>query len=41
MPGTRNTEEKRNSPLVGDRIIYMLTENGEGMVDELLPVTLN
>lgn len=25
------------APLVGDRIIYMLTENGEGMVDELLP----
>lgn len=25
------------APLVGDRIKYVLTENGEGMVDELLP----
>ncbi|WP_310832884.1 ribosome small subunit-dependent GTPase A [Paenibacillus pedocola] len=25
------------APLVGDRIIYVLTENGEGMVDEILP----
>lgn len=25
------------SPLVGDRVIYSLTENGEGTVDEILP----
>ncbi|WP_249866516.1 ribosome small subunit-dependent GTPase A [Paenibacillus konkukensis] len=25
------------SPLVGDRVIYELTENGEGTVDEILP----
>lgn len=25
------------TPLVGDRVIYSLTENGEGMVDEILP----
>ncbi|AIQ58214.1 ribosome small subunit-dependent GTPase A [Paenibacillus borealis] len=30
-------KKKGIAPLVGDRIIYMLTENGEGMVDELLP----
>jgi ribosome biogenesis GTPase len=27
------------SPLVGDRVIFGLTENGEGMVDEILPRT--
>ncbi|MGF9710864.1 ribosome small subunit-dependent GTPase A [Paenibacillus naphthalenovorans] len=27
------------SPLVGDRVIYQLTENGEGTVDEILPRT--
>lgn len=27
------------SPLVGDRVIYELTENGEGSVDEILPRT--
>lgn len=27
------------SPLVGDRVIYELTENGEGTVDEILPRT--
>lgn len=30
-------KKKGTAPLVGDRIIYMLTENGEGMVDEILP----
>jgi ribosome biogenesis GTPase / thiamine phosphate phosphatase len=30
-------KKKGIAPLVGDRIIYVLTENGEGMVDELLP----
>ncbi|WP_270171980.1 ribosome small subunit-dependent GTPase A [Paenibacillus sp. SYP-B4298] len=30
-------KKKGLSPLVGDRVIYTLTENGEGMVDELLP----
>ncbi|CAM4452678.1 ribosome small subunit-dependent GTPase A [Paenibacillus typhae] len=30
-------KKKGTSPLVGDRIIYILTENGEGMVDEILP----
>ena len=25
------------SPLVGDRVVYSLTENGEGTVDEILP----
>lgn len=30
-------KKKGLSPLVGDRVIYSLTENGEGMVDELLP----
>jgi ribosome biogenesis GTPase len=27
----------KTPPLVGDRVIYELTENGEGMVDEILP----
>ncbi|WP_042200782.1 ribosome small subunit-dependent GTPase A [Paenibacillus camerounensis] len=30
-------KKKGTSPLVGDRIMYVLTENGEGMVDEVLP----
>ncbi|MEK4516604.1 ribosome small subunit-dependent GTPase A [Paenibacillus sp. FSL H8-0122] len=30
-------KKKGIAPLVGDRVIYVLTENGEGMVDELLP----
>ncbi|WP_379153200.1 ribosome small subunit-dependent GTPase A [Paenibacillus sp. sgz5001063] len=30
-------KKKGVAPLVGDRIKYILTENGEGMVDELLP----
>ncbi|OKP96893.1 ribosome small subunit-dependent GTPase A [Paenibacillus sp. P46E] len=30
-------KKKGIAPLVGDRIKYVLTENGEGMVDELLP----
>ncbi|MNB81632.1 putative ribosome biogenesis GTPase RsgA [compost metagenome] len=30
-------KKKGTSPLVGDRIMYILTENGEGMVDEVLP----
>lgn len=30
-------KKKGIAPLVGDRVIYMLTEHGEGMVDELLP----
>lgn len=30
-------KKKGTAPLVGDRIIYVLTENGEGMVDEILP----
>lgn len=30
-------KKKGTAPLVGDRIVYVLTENGEGMVDELLP----
>jgi ribosome biogenesis GTPase len=29
----------KTPPLVGDRVIYELTENGEGMVDEILPRT--
>ncbi|UQZ36343.1 ribosome small subunit-dependent GTPase A [Paenibacillus sp. PK3_47] len=29
--------KKGTAPLVGDRIIYGLTENGEGTVDEILP----
>ncbi|TVY08749.1 ribosome small subunit-dependent GTPase A [Paenibacillus cremeus] len=28
------------SPLVGDRVVYELTENGEGTVDEILPRTV-
>ena len=27
----------KTPPLVGDRVIYELTENGEGMVDEIMP----
>jgi ribosome biogenesis GTPase len=27
----------KTPPLVGDRVIYEITENGEGMVDEILP----
>ncbi|WP_342565869.1 ribosome small subunit-dependent GTPase A [Paenibacillus sp. FSL R7-0345] len=30
-------KKKGTSPLVGDRVLYVLTENGEGMVDEILP----
>ncbi|MFC3748789.1 ribosome small subunit-dependent GTPase A [Paenibacillus sp. GCM10012306] len=30
-------KKKGVSPLVGDRVIYSLTENGEGMVDQILP----
>ncbi|AIQ12681.1 ribosome small subunit-dependent GTPase A [Paenibacillus durus] len=30
-------KKRGQSPLVGDRVIYSLTENGEGMVDELHP----
>ncbi|AIQ46804.1 GTPase RsgA [Paenibacillus sp. FSL R7-0273] len=30
-------KKKGTAPLVGDRIMYVLTENGEGMVDEILP----
>lgn len=30
-------KKKGVAPLVGDRILYVLTENGEGMVDEILP----
>lgn len=30
-------KKKGITPLVGDRIMYVLTENGEGMVDEILP----
>lgn len=30
-------KKKGVSPLVGDRVEYSLTENGEGMVDEILP----
>lgn len=30
-------KKKGTAPLVGERIVYVLTENGEGMVDELLP----
>ncbi|QAY68322.1 ribosome small subunit-dependent GTPase A [Paenibacillus protaetiae] len=34
----RGVFKKRGlSPLVGDHVIYSLTENGEGVVDELLP----
>jgi ribosome biogenesis GTPase len=29
----------KTPPLVGDRVVYELTENGEGMVDEILPRT--
>jgi ribosome biogenesis GTPase len=29
----------KTPPLVGDRVIYEVTENGEGMVDEILPRT--
>jgi ribosome biogenesis GTPase len=29
--------KNKTSPLVGDRVIYELTENGEGMVDEIMP----
>lgn len=37
MPRAGNSQEKGTAPLVGDRIMYVLTENGEGMVDEILP----
>lgn len=30
-------KKKGISPLVGDRVMYSLTENGEGTVDEILP----
>ncbi|MBB3110463.1 ribosome biogenesis GTPase [Paenibacillus phyllosphaerae] len=30
-------KKRGESPLVGDRVIYVLTENGEGMVDAILP----
>ncbi|WP_458121818.1 ribosome small subunit-dependent GTPase A [Paenibacillus sp. Z6-24] len=30
-------KKRGESPLVGDQVIYSLTENGEGMVDEILP----
>ncbi|GGF85065.1 putative ribosome biogenesis GTPase RsgA [Paenibacillus albidus] len=30
-------KKRGESPLVGDRVVYSLTENGEGMVDELHP----
>jgi len=30
-------KKKGISPLVGDRVMYTLTENGEGTVDEILP----
>jgi len=30
-------KKKGISPLVGDRVTYVLTENGEGMVNEILP----
>ncbi|MFC4775486.1 ribosome small subunit-dependent GTPase A [Paenibacillus sp. GCM10023252] len=30
-------KKKGLTPLVGDHVLYSLTENGEGMVDELLP----
>lgn len=30
-------KKRGESPLVGDRVIYSLTENGEGTVDEILP----
>lgn len=30
-------KKRGESPLVGDSVLYSLTENGEGMVDELLP----
>ncbi|WP_151734748.1 ribosome small subunit-dependent GTPase A [Paenibacillus tengchongensis] len=30
-------KKKGHTPLVGDRIMYSLTENGEGTVDEILP----
>ncbi|WP_410511595.1 ribosome small subunit-dependent GTPase A [Paenibacillus sp. BR2-3] len=30
-------KKKGVSPLVGDRVTYVLTENGEGMVNEILP----
>ncbi|MDF2814640.1 MAG: GTPase RsgA [Paenibacillus sp.] len=30
-------KKKGISPLVGDRVLYERTENGEGMVDEILP----
>ncbi|WP_409341068.1 ribosome small subunit-dependent GTPase A [Paenibacillus sp. MBLB4367] len=32
-------KKNKVSPLVGDRVKFELTENGEGMVDELLPRT--
>lgn len=32
-------KKKGISPLVGDRVLYELTENGEGTVDEILPRT--
>jgi len=32
-------KKKGVSPLVGDRVLYEETENGEGMVDEILPRT--
>lgn len=30
-------KKRGESPLVGDRVLYTLTENGEGTVDEILP----
>jgi ribosome biogenesis GTPase len=30
-------KKRGESPLVGDRVLYELTENGEGTVDEILP----
>ncbi|MBO2944976.1 ribosome small subunit-dependent GTPase A [Paenibacillus sp. F411] len=30
-------KKRGESPLVGDRVMYSLTENGEGTVDEILP----
>ncbi|MFD0680474.1 MULTISPECIES: ribosome small subunit-dependent GTPase A [unclassified Paenibacillus] len=32
-------KKRGESPLVGDRVLYGLTENGEGTVDEILPRT--
>ncbi|WP_379133505.1 ribosome small subunit-dependent GTPase A [Paenibacillus sp. sgz500958] len=30
-------KKRGESPLVGDKVVYVLTENGEGMVDEIMP----